>query len=66
MQVLYNDKTDVLYLRLNDRGQHVINRRLSEEIVLDIGEDNRIVGIEFLDASKHLSLEKLLPIRYET
>ena len=34
-------------------------------IVLDLGEDDRIVGIEILDASKHLNLENLLPVRYE-
>lgn len=65
MQILYNDKTDLLYLRLDDRKQPVINKRLSEDIVLDIGEDDRIVGIEILDASKHLNLEKLLPIKYK-
>ena len=64
MQVLYNDKTDLLYLRLDDRMQEVESKRLSEDIVLDIGEDDRIVGIEFLDASKHLNLEGLLPISY--
>ncbi len=65
MQILYNAKTDLLYLRLDDRKQQVINKRLSEDIVLDLGEDNRIVGIEILDASKHLSLERLLPVKYE-
>jgi uncharacterized protein YuzE len=65
MQVQYNAKTDLLYLRLDDRKQQVINKRLSEDIVLDIGEDDRIVGIEILDASKHLNLERLLPVRYE-
>ena len=65
MQILYNVKTDLLYLRLDDRKQQVINKRLSEDIVLDIGEDDRIVGIEILDASKHLNLERLLPVRYE-
>lgn len=65
MQILYNAKTDLLYLRLDDRKQQVVNKRLSEDIVLDIGEGNRIVGIEILDASKHLSLEKLLPVQYE-
>jgi uncharacterized protein YuzE len=64
MQVLYNTKTDLLYLRLDDRKQQVINKRLSEDIVLDIGEDDRIVGIEILDASKHLNLERLLPVKY--
>ena len=65
MQILYNAKTDLLYLRLDDRKQQVINRRLSEDIVLDLGEDSRIVGIEILDASKHLNLESLLPVKYE-
>ncbi|MBI4639693.1 MAG: DUF2283 domain-containing protein [Candidatus Tectomicrobia bacterium] len=64
MQILYDAKTDLLYLRLDDRQQQLINKRLSEEIVLDLGEDNRIVGIEILDASKHLNLERLLPVRY--
>lgn len=65
MQILYNAKTDLLSLRLDDQPQKVINRRLSEDIVLDIGEDDRIVGIEILDASKHLKLGKLLPVSYE-
>ncbi|MBC7251984.1 MAG: DUF2283 domain-containing protein [Anaerolineae bacterium] len=65
MQILYNAKTDLLYLRLDDRKQEVINRRLPEDIVLDIGEGDRIVGIEILDASKHLNLERLLPVKYE-
>jgi uncharacterized protein YuzE len=65
MQILYNSTTDLLYLRLDDRKQQVINRRISEDIVLDLGEDDRIVGIEILDASKHLNLERLLPVNYE-
>lgn len=47
----YNNKTDLLYIRLDDKRQDVINRRVSEDIVLDIGENDRIVGIEILDAS---------------
>jgi uncharacterized protein YuzE len=65
MQILYNAKTDLLYIRLDDRKQEVINRRLSEDIVLDVGENDKIVGIEILDASRHINLEGLLPIKYE-
>ncbi len=64
MQILYDAKTDLLYLRLDDRKQQVANRRVSDDIVLDLGDDDRIVGIEILDASKHLRLEKLLPVQY--
>lgn len=64
MQVLYNDKTDLLYIRLDERKQRVINKRVTEDIVLDVGEGDRIIGIEILDASKHLNLEQLLPVKY--
>ena len=65
MNIVYNDKTDLLYIRFDHRKQDVINRRVSDDIVLDIGENDRIVGIEILDASKHVTLDRLLPVKYE-
>ena len=64
MQIHYDTKTDLLYLRLDDESQPVVNRRVSEDIVLDIGSDDRLVAIEILDASRHVRMEKLLPITY--
>ena len=66
MNITYDDKTDLLYIRLDDRKQDVINKRVSDDIVLDVGADDRIVGIEILDASKHVTLDNLLPIKYKT
>jgi len=59
IHLIYNDKTDLLYIRLDDRKQDIINRRVSEDVVLDIGEEDIIIGIEIIDASKHLALERL-------
>jgi len=64
MNIVYNDKTDVLYIRLDEKKQDVINKRVSEDIVLDIGEEEKVIGIEILDASKHVNLERLLPVKY--
>ena len=64
MQVTYNDKNDLLYIRLDDKKQDVLNRRVSDDVVLDIGEKEAIVGIEVMNASKHLNLERLLPVKY--
>lgn len=64
MQVTYNDKNDLLYIRLDDRKHEIINKRVSEDVVLDIGKGEVIVGIEVLNASKHLNLERLLPVKY--
>jgi uncharacterized protein YuzE len=65
MQILYDVRKDLLYIRLDDQKQAVINQRLSEDIVLDLGEGDKIVGIEILDASRHLNLERLLPVNYQ-
>ena len=65
MNITYNDKTDLLCIRFDDKAQDVVNRRISEDIVLDMGENERIVGIEIMDASRHIPLDKLLPIKYE-
>jgi uncharacterized protein YuzE len=64
MQIHYDTAADLLYLRFDDRRQEVVNKRVSEDIVLDIGEGEKIVGIEILDASTHLDLAKVLPVQH--
>ncbi len=64
MIIHYDSKTDLLYLRIESSTQNVINKRVSEEMVLDIGEDEKIIGIEIMDASKHINLEKLMSVEY--
>lgn len=64
MEISYNPKTDVLYLQLDDTKQEVINQRVSEDVVLDVGKDDKIIGIEILDASFHTNLKTILPVEY--
>jgi uncharacterized protein YuzE len=64
MRVLYDDKSDLLSIRFDDRKQEIINKRVSEDVVLDLGDGDKIIGIEIMDASKHLPLERLLPVEY--
>ena len=65
MNVMYDDKSDLLYIRLDDKKQEVVNRRVSDDLVLDVGRGDQIVGIEIMDASKRVSLDKLLPVKYQ-
>jgi len=65
MEIIYNDKTDLLYLRLDKRKEKVINKRVSEYMVLDVGKDEKIVGLEIQNASTRLNLSDLLPVTAE-
>ena len=66
MKISYDDRTNLLYLRFDERKQEVENKRVTDDVVLDIGAGGKIIGIEILDASLHLDLELLLPVRYGT
>ena len=65
MQITYTPHHDLLYIRFDERQQSLRNERVNEDMVLDIGDDDRIVGIEILDASEHIRLESILPVKIE-
>jgi uncharacterized protein YuzE len=65
MKIEYDERADLLYLRLDSRSQNVINTRVSGDVVLDIGDEERIVGIEIMRASRNIDLSRLLPVRFE-
>jgi uncharacterized protein YuzE len=65
MKLRSERKIDLRYLDLNERKQQAINKRRSEDIVLDIGKDDKILRIEIIDASKPLYFENLWPLPYE-
>ena len=64
MKIEYDNTYDLLYIRFDDTKQQLMNQRYNDNIVFDIGKDNKIVGIEILDASEIIDLSKLLPIEF--
>ena len=64
MKIEYDDKFDVLYLRFDEASQEIVNQRVNEHIVLDIGKNDKIVGIEILGAKEIVNLSSILPVSY--
>ncbi len=50
MKISYDDEFDALYIRLLDGPHECRTVRLNEEIALNIGPGEKLVGIEILDA----------------
>ncbi len=64
MKVYYDDEVDALYLKLgDDHPDGVIE--ISEGINIDTTSENKIIGIEILNASKKLDLASLLSYSFE-
>jgi uncharacterized protein YuzE len=52
MKISYEAEVDVLYLRLIEGEHQCRTLKLSDEVALNIGKDELLVGIEILDAKK--------------
>jgi uncharacterized protein YuzE len=64
MKVYYDDEVDALYLKLSDESPEGVIE-ISEGVNLDTTSEDKIVGIEILDASKKIDLKTVLSYTLE-
>ena len=62
MKVYYDDEIDALYLKLGEETPDGV-KELFEGLNLDTTYDNKIVGIEILEASKKIDLKTFYRIQ---
>lgn len=59
MKISYNSEIDALYIRLIEGKHECRTLRLNEEVALNIGVGEKLVGIEILDAKAVLGAGQL-------
>jgi len=64
MKVYYDDEVDALYLKLGDETPEGVIE-ISEGVNIDTTSENKIVGIEILNASKKIDLKTMLSYSFE-
>jgi uncharacterized protein YuzE len=65
MKISYDPEIDALYIRLIEGKHECRTVRLNEEIALNIGAGEKLVGIEILDAKEVLGKGQLPPLTIE-
>lgn len=65
MRISYDAEVDALYIRFTEGPEECRTLRLSDEVALDIGPEEKLVGIEVLDASRVLGAGLKEPIEIE-
>ena len=65
MKISYDPEIDALYIRLIEGKHECRTMRLNEEIALNIGEGETLVGIEVLDAKEVLGSGKVPALTLE-
>ena len=54
MRITVNRKLNVAYVHLQDRPDTVETEQLSDDLLLDVGSDGTVYGLELLNASEQL------------
>ncbi len=65
MKISYDDEVDALYIKLVEGEHQCRTLRLNDEISLNIGAGEVLVGIEILDAKEILAKGKLPSVLLE-
>ncbi|MEW6680589.1 MAG: DUF2283 domain-containing protein [bacterium] len=58
MQITYDTRADAIYIKFQ-KGKFMANKEIDGGIILDIGENNALLGIEILEASSRFSLKDI-------
>jgi uncharacterized protein YuzE len=64
MKVYYDDEVDALYLKLGDETPDGVIE-ISDGVNIDTTSENKLVGIEILNASKKIDLKTMLSYSFE-
>jgi len=58
VKITYDSEADAAYIRFKRGRVEVMTIRLNEDVAIDLGPGEEVVGIEILDASKNMGLGK--------
>lgn len=61
MKIKYDPTVDALYISFKKGQMQVTTVRLTEDVAVDFGPGEEMVGMEILDASEHLGFSKDSP-----
>ena len=66
MDITYDPRYNIAYIRFRQKGRGVETRKISSEINIDIAPDGKIYGIELLNAKEQLIKEKKISFTDES
>jgi uncharacterized protein YuzE len=61
MKLRYDPEVDALYISFKQELAQMITIRLNEDVAVDLGLGEEVVGIDVLDASERLNIDRKAP-----
>jgi uncharacterized protein YuzE len=64
VDVTYDPSVDAMYIKFRE-GKYKISEEVREGVIVDFDEENKVIGIEILDAAEKVSKESTSGISFK-
>lgn len=64
MELSYDVKYNIAYIKLREKQEHVETLKISDELCIDIASDGKVYGIELLNANEQLGILQGKPFTF--
>ena len=61
MKITFDKEADAVYIEFNS-GEFSSNKKVDDNVIIDLDKDNNILGIEILNASKKIAKDFLTDV----
>jgi uncharacterized protein YuzE len=64
MRITYDTRADAMYIQLRE-GEFARNKEVEEGVILDLGTEGELLGIELLEASSRVAWSEIAKVVIE-
>ncbi len=65
MKVHYDEKSDAVFIRLDDKKKIVESQEVETGVILDYDENGKVIGVEILKVSDRIGSDQLKELKFQ-
>jgi uncharacterized protein YuzE len=65
VKVHYDEKSDAVFIRLDDKKKIVESQEVETGVILDYDENGKVIGVEILKVSDRIGSDQLKELKFQ-
>ena len=65
MKIHFDEKTDAIFIRLDDSKKIAESQEVEDGVILDFDNQGKVIGIEILQVKNRIPLEQLKEFKFQ-
>ncbi|OFZ12044.1 MAG: hypothetical protein A2Z20_07365 [Bdellovibrionales bacterium RBG_16_40_8] len=65
MKVHYDEKSDAVYIRLDDKQKIIESKEVESGVILDFDVNGKVIGVEILNVKDRIGSDQLKELKFQ-